>query len=62
MVDERYRRLYTTRSVNIQSFPQSIKLDSVSENRTMAKYSSNAVPPVLMWNFVNVSEEIKCTE
>lgn len=52
MVNERYRR-FTPREVsNIQSFPQSFKLDSVSENRQY-KAIGNAVPPVLMWNVVN---------
>ena len=52
MVDERYRRLTPREASNIQSFPQSFKLDSVSENRQY-KAIGNAVPPVLMWNVVN---------
>jgi len=49
MVNERYRRLTPREASNIQSFPQSFKLDSVSENRQY-KAIGNAVPPVLMWN------------
>ena len=52
MVNERYRRFTPREASNIQSFPQSFKLDSVSENRQY-KAIGNAVPPVLMWNVVN---------
>jgi DNA (cytosine-5)-methyltransferase 1 len=52
MVNERYRRFTPREASNIQSFPQSFKLDSVSENRQY-RAIGNAVPPVLMWNVVN---------
>lgn len=52
MVNERYRRLTPREASNIQSFPKSFKLDSVSENRQY-RAIGNAVPPVLMWNVAN---------
>nr|AAB84141.1 FauI DNA methyltransferase [Flavobacterium aquatile] len=60
MVNERYRRLTPREAANIQSFPQSFKLDSVSENRQY-KAIGNAVPPVLMWNVANALIE-SCVE
>lgn len=52
MVDERYRRFTPREAANIQSFPLSFKLESVSENRQY-KAIGNAVPPVLMWTVAN---------
>ncbi|KAA6328505.1 DNA (cytosine-5)-methyltransferase 1 [termite gut metagenome] len=52
MVNERYRRFTPREAANIQSFPQSFKLDSVSDNRQY-RAIGNAVPPVLMWNVAN---------
>jgi DNA (cytosine-5)-methyltransferase 1 len=49
MVDGRYRRFTPREAANIQSFPTSFKLDSVSENRQY-RAIGNAVPPVLMWH------------
>lgn len=52
MVDGKYRRFTPREAANIQSFPKSFKLDSVSENRQY-KAIGNAVPPVLMWHVAN---------
>lgn len=52
MVDERYRRLTPREAARIQSFPESFKLDTVSENRQY-RAIGNAVPPVLMWHVAN---------
>jgi len=49
MVDGRYRRLTPREAARIQSFPESYRLDIVSENRQY-RAIGNAVPPVLMWH------------
>lgn len=49
MIGERYRRFTPREAANIQSFPPTFKLDSVSENRQY-RAIGNAVPPVFMWN------------
>ncbi len=67
MINERYRRFTPREAANIQSFPTSFKLESVSDNRQY-RAIGNAVPPVLMWNVVNalanscVKKEIKMDE
>lgn len=48
LIDGRYRRFTPREAANIQSFPTSFRLDSVSENRQY-RAIGNAVPPVLMW-------------
>ena len=57
MVDNRYRRFTPREAANIQSFPLSFKLCSVSENRQY-RAIGNAVPPVLMWEVANSLSEI----
>lgn len=52
MVEGRYRRFSPREAANIQSFPKTFKLDSVSENRQY-RAIGNAVPPVLMWEIAN---------
>lgn len=52
MVDKRYRRFSTREAARIQSFPDSFKLDSVSQIRQY-KAIGNAVPPVMMWHIAN---------
>jgi DNA (cytosine-5)-methyltransferase 1 len=52
MVDGKYRRFTPREAANIQSFPESFKLDVVSENRQY-RAIGNAVPPVLMWHVAN---------
>lgn len=67
MIGERYRRFSPREAANIQSFPTSFKLESVSENRQY-RAIGNAVPPVLMWNVANalthycVKENLKNVE
>ena len=48
MVDGRYRRFTPKEAARIQSFPDTFKLDVVSDNRQY-RAIGNAVPPVLMW-------------
>ena len=48
MYGDRYRRFTPNECAKIQSFPDSFKLDSVSDCRKY-KAIGNAVPPVLMW-------------
>lgn len=57
MVDGKYRRFTPREAANIQSFPESFKLDVVSENRQY-RAIGNAVPPVLMWHVANAL--VKC--
>ena len=57
MVDGKFRRLSPREAANIQSFPESFKLDLVSENRQY-RAIGNAVPPVLMWYVANAL--VKC--
>lgn len=52
MVGDRYRRFSTREAARIQSFPDTFKLDSVSQIRQY-KAIGNAVPPVLMWHVIN---------
>jgi len=49
MFEGKYRRFTPREAANIQSFPESFKLDTVSENRQY-RAIGNAVPPVLMWH------------
>ena len=51
VVNGRYRRFSTREAARIQSFPDTFKLDSVSQIRQY-KAIGNAVPPVLMWHVV----------
>ncbi len=52
MVDGKYRRFTPREAANIQSFPETFKLNVVSENRQY-RAIGNAVPPVLMWHVAN---------
>ncbi len=51
MFNGRYRRFSTREAARIQSFPDSFKLDSVSQLRQY-RAIGNAVPPVLMWHII----------
>lgn len=51
MVGDRYRRFSPREAAKIQSFPDTFKLDSVSQVRQY-KAIGNAVPPVLMWHVI----------
>ena len=57
MVDGRYRRFSTREAARIQSFPDSFKLDSVSQIRQY-KAIGNAVPPVLMWHVIRALQKV----
>ena len=57
MVDGRYRRFSTREAARIQSFPDSFKLDSVSQVRQY-KAIGNAVPPVLMWHVIQSFKKV----
>lgn len=59
MIDDKYRRLTPREAANIQSFPNSFKLDVVSDNRQY-KAIGNAVPPVLMWHVANAITYSHC--
>lgn len=48
-INERYRRFTPIEAARIQSFPNTFKFESVSENRQY-RAIGNAVPPVLMWH------------
>lgn len=48
MVEGRYRRFSPREAARIQSFPDTFKLDTVSQIRQY-KAIGNAVPPVMMW-------------
>lgn len=52
MVGKRYRRFSTREAARIQSFPDTFRLDSVSQVRQY-KAIGNAVPPVMMWHIAN---------
>lgn len=56
-VDGRYRRFSTREAARIQSFPDSFKLDSVSQNRQY-RAIGNAVPPVMMWHIIKALKKI----
>lgn len=56
MVDGRYRRFSAREAARIQSFPDTFKLDSVSQIRQY-KAIGNAVPPVLMWHVIRALQE-----
>ncbi len=56
-IAERYRRFTPRECARIQSFPDSYKLDSVSEIRQY-KAIGNAVPPVLMWNIAKALTKV----
>lgn len=56
-VNGKYRRFTPIECANIQSFPKSFKLNSVSEARQY-KAIGNAVPPVLMWHIANSLADI----
>ena len=57
MVGERYRRFSTREAARIQSFPDTFKLDSVSQIRQY-KAIGNAVPPVMMWHVIQPLKKV----
>lgn len=57
LINGRYRRFSTREAARIQSFPDSFKLDSVSQGRQY-KAIGNAVPPVMMWHIVKSLQKV----
>lgn len=57
MVGERYRRFSSREVARIQSFTDTFKLESVSQNRQY-KAIGNAVPPVLMWHVIHSLQKV----
>jgi len=57
MVNGRFRRFSTREAARIQSFPDSFKLDIVSQIRQY-KAIGNAVPPVMMWHVVKSLQKL----
>ena len=57
MVNGRFRRFSTREAARIQSFPDSFRLDSVSQGRQY-KAIGNAVPPVMMWHIIKALKRV----
>jgi len=57
MIKERFRRFSTREAARIQSFPDTFKLDSVSQGRQY-KAIGNAVPPVMMWYIIKALQKV----
>ena len=57
MVDGRFRRFSCREAARIQSFPDSFKLDTVSQGRQY-KAIGNAVPPVMMWHVIKALQKL----
>ena len=57
MVGGRFRRFSPREAARIQSFPDTFKLDVVSQGRQY-KAIGNAVPPVLMWYVVKALQKV----
>lgn len=56
-IDGRYRRFSTREAARIQSFPDTFKLNSVSQGRQY-KAIGNAVPPVMMWHIIKALQKV----
>ena len=57
IVDGRFRRFSSREAARIQSFPDSFKLDTVSQGRQY-KAIGNAVPPVMMWHVIKALQKL----
>ncbi len=57
MVGDRYRRFSPREAASIQSFPNTFKLDAVSQIRQY-KAIGNAVPPVMMWHIAKALQDV----
>lgn len=57
MVNGRFRRFSPREAANIQSFPETFRLDVVSQIRQY-KAIGNAVPPVLMWHVIKSLQKV----
>ncbi|MBO5595102.1 MAG: DNA (cytosine-5-)-methyltransferase [Prevotella sp.] len=57
MINGRFRRFSTREAARIQSFPDTFKLDAVSQIRQY-KAIGNAVPPVMMWHITKALQKV----
>lgn len=57
MIDGRFRRFSAREAARIQSFPDSFRLESVSQGRQY-KAIGNAVPPVMMWHVTRALQKV----
>ena len=57
MYEGRFRRFSSREAARIQSFPDTFKLDSVSQIRQY-KAIGNAVPPVMMWHVIKSLQKV----
>ena len=57
MYEGRFRRFSAREAARIQSFPDTFKLDSVSQIRQY-KAIGNAVPPVMMWHVIKSLQKV----
>ena len=57
MIEGRFRRFSTKEAARIQSFPDTFRLDAVSQGRQY-KAIGNAVPPVLMWHIIKALQKV----
>lgn len=57
MYEGRFRRFSTREAARIQSFPDTFKLDSVSQIRQY-KAIGNAVPPIMMWHVIKSLQRV----
>lgn len=57
MIGGRFRRFSSREAARIQSFPDSFKLDTVSQGRQY-KAIGNAVPPVMMWHITKALQKV----
>ena len=57
LVNGRYRRFTPREVARIQSFPDTFKLNSVSQGRQY-KAIGNAVPPVMMWHIIKALQKV----
>ena len=57
MINGRFRRFSTREAARIQSFPDTFRLESVSQGRQY-KAIGNAVPPVMMWHITKALQKV----
>ena len=57
IINGRFRRFSTREAARIQSFPDTFRLESVSQGRQY-RAIGNAVPPVMMWHIIKALQKI----
>ena len=57
IINGRFRRFSTREAARIQSFPDTFRLESVSQGRQY-RAIGNAVPPVMMWHIIKDQKKI----